>query len=183
MLWGRPDLATLQSFASAYLPLRSAVGDRIGTERWTLRFPRADTPRLSDTTVKRTYARKPLVAPFGEPLFGELAVLACLQHDGWNGVWVDTFHGKELFWREMPQRGSRVDLTLEPEALRLYRGIVAEHGKRGGFFDVFAWRESNFLFIEYKGKSDRPNANEKSWIASTIRYGIDLSHLLVVAYK
>lgn len=127
--------------------------------------------------LKKTYTVKPLVAPFGSLLFGELAILQCLERDGWTGVWVDTYHGSELFWRDMPHESSRIDLSSVPEALNLYRGIVTQHRKRGGFFDVFAWRAAHFLFIEYKGKGDRPNANEASFsdasfgsrLASTIR--------------
>lgn len=182
MLWDRSDLATLRSFATGYTPFTPRDGNSIKLERWTLRFPTSEPPRLEDGTLKRTYMAKPLVAPFGKPVFGELAVLQCLQRDGWSGVWVDTYHGKELFWRDMPQLSSKVDLAQEPAALNVYRGIVAAHGKRGGFFDVFAWWETHFLFVEYKGRGDRPNANEKSWIEATIRYGVDPTQLLIVEY-
>jgi len=183
MLWARSDLATLRSCATGYTHFNSRHSGPIKPERWTLRFPSAEPTRLKDGTLKRTYIAKPLVAPSDKPVFGELAVLECLQRDGWSGVWVDTYHGTELFWRDMPQRSSKVDLFQEPEALNVYRGIVAEHGKRGGFFDVFAWRETYFLFVEYKGKGDRSNANERSWIEAAIRYGIDPGQLLIVEYS
>ena len=64
----------------------------------------------------------------------------------------------------------------------MYRGIVEEHGKRGGFFDVFAWRDDELLFIEYKGKGDKPNSNESSWIAAALRYGIGREQLLFAEY-
>lgn len=183
MLWHRSDLTTLRSFATGYTPLDSRDGGPIRPERWTLRFPSSEPPRLKDGTLKQTYTAKPLVTPFSKPVFGELAVLECLQHDGWSGVWVDTYHGNELFWRKMPQQSSKVDLFQEPEALNMYREIVAEHGKRGGFFDVLAWRETHFLFVEYKGKGDRSNANERSWIEAAVRCGIDPGQLLIVAYS
>jgi len=183
MLWARSDLATLRSFATKYTPLDSCDGPPTRPERWALRFPSAEPPRLMDRTLKRTYTVKPLVAPFGKPVFGELAVLKCLQRDGWAGVWVDTYYGAELFWRDMPQLSSKVDLLREPAALNVYRAIVAEHGRRGGFFDVFAWRQTHFLFVEYKGKGDRSNANERSWIEAAIRCGIDPAQLLIVEYS
>jgi hypothetical protein len=133
--------------------------------------------------LKKTYTSKPLVSPFGRPLFGELAILQCLQLDGWTGVWIDTYHGRELFWRAMPHESSRVDLSTESEALRLYRGIVRRHRRRGGFFDVFAWRPGHVLFVEYKGKGDRPNANEASWIEAAIGYGIKSTQLLFAEYS
>jgi hypothetical protein len=155
MLWDRSDLATLRSFAIACLPLEGGDGSPIEPERWTVRFPRAEPLYLGDGVLKRTYTAKPLVASFGQPLFGELAIVECLQRDGWTGVWVDTYHGAELFWRDMPQRSSNVDLSAEPEALHVYRGIVAEHGKRGGFFDVFAWRQTQLLFVELQRQRRR----------------------------
>jgi hypothetical protein len=82
----------------------------------------------------------------------------------------------------MPHESSRATLSAEPEALALYRGIVSEHGKRGGFFDVFAWRDEEFLFIEYKGEDDTPNANESSWISAALRYGIRPGQLMFAEY-
>ena len=80
----------------------------------------------------------------------------------------------------MPHQSSPADLSHEPESLKVYRAIVSAHGKRGGFFDVFAWRDTDFVFIEYKGKGDRANANEISWIEAALRYGITPSQLLFV---
>ena len=180
MLWDRPDLATLRSFATACTPVRGGDGRPVEPERWTLRFPRAESLGEKDGVLAATYTKKSMVVPFGEPLYGELAVLECLRRDGWTGVWVDTFHG--ALWRDMPERSSSIDLSLEPEAFRVYAGIIAEQGKRGGFFDVFAWRDTQLLFVEYKGKGDRSNANESSWIAAVIRFGISPSQLLIAAY-
>jgi hypothetical protein len=184
MLWHREDLATLRSFASGpgYADRSLPDGTQAEVERWTVRFPPAEPNRLPNDVLKRTYTVKPLIAPFGRGLFGELAILQCLERDGWSGVWVDTYHGSELFWRGMPHESSRVDLSTEPKALELYRDIIAEHGKRGGFFDVFAWQDSDFLFIEYKGEGDTPNANESSWIAAALRYGIKSAQLLFAEY-
>jgi len=184
MLWDRSDLATLRSFANApgQAHRRLSDGADVWVESWTVRFPVCEPSRLPEGGAKKTYASKPLVAPFGQPLFGELAILRCLERDGWSGVWVDTYHGAELFWRDMPHQSSPVDLHHEPASLEVYRAIVSTHGKRGGFFDVFAWRDTDVVFIEYKGKGDRPNANETSWIEAALRYGITSSQLLFVEY-
>lgn len=182
MLWNRQDLETLQSFAIGNTPYDLSPDGVVKPERWTIRFPPAQPKYLAEGTLRSTYTSKPLVAPFHRPLFGELAVLECLQRDGWNGVWVDTFHSR--FWDDMPHQSSRVELqSLAPKAWQIYDGIVKEHGKRGGFFDVLAWRETEFLFIEYKGQGDRPNRNEQSWIQAALLYGIQPTQLLVVAYQ
>jgi hypothetical protein len=184
MLWNREELAELRAFARepSYTTRILSDGTAIELERWTLRFPPAQPDRLPDGVSKKTYTVKPLVTPFNTALFGELAIVECLERDGWSGVWVDTFHGSELFWRGMPHTSLRVDLSEESEALEIYRGVLAEHGKRGGFFDVLAWREGEFLFIEYKGKGDRPNNNESSWIAAVLRLGIRPEQLLIGEY-
>ena len=181
VLWRRRDLATLRSFASEpdYTDLRLPDDTHTKVERWTVRFPPAKPDRLPGDALEKSYTVKPLTEPFDHSLFGELAILRCLERDGWAGVWVDTYHGGELFWRDMPHESSPVDLSEEPDALELYRGLVAEHrGRRGGFFDVMAWRDSEFLFIEYKGKGARPHKKESSWIAAALRYGIRESQLL-----
>lgn len=180
ILWEREDLATLRSFATDYRSSGPEHGDGFGIERWTVRFPLAEPRRLTKGTLKATYTAKPLVTPFGQPLFGELAILRCLEVDGWSGVWVDTYHGSELFWRDMPHESKPVRPAEAP--LSVYRNIVTIRGKRGGFFDVFAWRDSDLLFVEYKGKGDRANANERSWIEAVLRSGIKPSQLLVAEY-
>ena len=184
MLWNRSDVATLWSFATEYRHVHRALADgtALEVESWRVRFPPADPDRLADAILKKSYTVKPLVAPFGRALFGELAILRCLERDGWEGVWVDTYHGAELFWSEMPHDSQSVDLPLRPDVRGLYAGIIAEHGKRGGFFDVLAWRGDEFLFVEYKGKGDRPNSNELSWIAAALRYGVHPEQLLFVEY-
>lgn len=185
MLWSHPNLAALRIYSSEPgWALRDLPdGDPVKIERWSVRFPLAQPDRLPDGVLKKTYTTKPLVMSFDRPMFGELAIVRCLEDDGWAGVWVDTFHGSELFWRDMPHESSAVDLSGDPAMLDIYRQIVAEHGKRGGFFDVFARRDSEFLFIEYKGKGDRPNANEISWIAAALRCGIKPSQLLFAEYR
>jgi hypothetical protein len=124
MLWDRPDLATLRSFATACTPLRGGDGHPVEPERWTLRFPRDESPGEKGGVLPATYTKKSLVIPFGEPLYGEISVLECLRRDGWSGVWVDTFHA--AFWRYMPERSSSIDLSLKAEAFRVYAGIIAE---------------------------------------------------------
>jgi hypothetical protein len=185
MLWDRDELAALRGFSCDPLQVRYVLSANRHTEieQWTVRFPLADPDRLLNETIKATYTNKPLVKPFDQPLFGELAIVRCLERDGWSAVWVDTFHGAELFWRDMPTKESPMDLGTESEVMRLYRGLVAENGKRGGFFDVLAWRDSEYLFIEFKGKGDKPNKNERSWVNAALRYGIQASQLLFAEYE
>ena len=155
-------------------------GNEVGIAVWSVQFESAEPSRLVDPQLPKTYTIKPLVQLDGEPLFGELAILRCLQKDGWDGVWVDTFHRR--FWQGLPDRTEPYDLASAPTFVRAtYDRIVSIRGKSGGFFDVMAWRGNELFFIEYKGKGDRPNSNESSWIEAALEAGIDEHQLLFVA--
>jgi VRR-NUC domain len=156
-------------------------GQKIAIATWTIRFPKWNGAPLGKS-LKNTYRVKPLVEVNGEPLFGELAILRWLQKDGWDGVWVDTFHGKKLFWNGLPDRTRPCLLPAKAEAL--YDKIVAgRHGKAGGFFDVFAWRGQKRLFVESKGEGDKLKKNQLLWIRAAIKSGVSPSSLLLVEFK
>lgn len=129
--------------------------------------------------IPRSYLTKPLVGVGGTPLFGELAIARYLEADGWNAVWVDSYHGhgKRLCWRDLPDRSEPYTFADAPDAAAKYERITSENGGVGGWFDVMAWRRGEFLFVEYKGAGDKSNANELRWIASALRSGVDTSEL------
>jgi len=147
-----------------------------------IRFPRASKSH-SPPGLAKTYTSKPLVEVDGEALYGELAILRYLEKDGWNGVWVDTFHSRgkrKVVWSGMPPDGKG---ELSKDATLLFNQIVDKNdGKSSGFFDVFAWKNGNFVFIEYKGKGDSSNKNESRWIRAAIAAGIDPQQLYFVVY-
>lgn len=155
----------------------------INIENLKIHFPPATPRHLSDESLSKTYRNKPLVVVGDEILFGELAILRYLQMDGWDGVWVDTFHGrgqKKVLWSSLPPNGYG---KLTEEAEILYDKIVrANNGKSSGFFDVFAWQNGKFVFIEYKGEGDSPNENETRWISAAIKSGIRPEDLFFVTY-
>ncbi len=155
----------------------------IKIQRLKIGFPPAIPRYLSNESLPKTYSSKPLVVVGDEILFGELAILRYLQMDGWQGVWVDTFHGrgkKKVLWSGMPPNSFG---TLSPDAELLYDQIVqANDGKSSGFFDVFAWKNGNFVFIEYKGEGDSSNQNEIRWINAAIKCGVQPEELLFVIY-
>jgi hypothetical protein len=156
----------------------SATSGKINIATWTIRFPQWRGQSL-DGAQKGSYKIKPLVEIDGEPLFGELAILRLLQKDGWDGVWVDTYHG--YFWKGLPDQA--VPCSLPATAQDIYDRIVARHGKRGGFFDVFAWRGRKLLFAEYKGEGDKLKPNQVSWIGAAVASGISPSSFLLVEYN
>ena len=152
-------------------------------ENLKIHFPPATPRYLLDESLSRTYRSKPLVVVNDENLFGELAILRYLQMDGWDGVWIDTFHGRgarKVFWSNLPPDGYG---KLSVDAEILYDKIVeANDGKSSGFFDVFAWKDGRFIFIEYKGEGDSPNQNEIRWINAAIKCGVRPEDLFFVTY-
>ena len=155
----------------------------IRIESLKIHFPSATIPHLLDESLSKTYRSKPMVVVNEEILFGELAILRYLQMDGWDGVWVDTFHGrgtKKVVWSNLPPNGFG-KLTVEAE--NLYDSIVqANDGKSSGFFDVFAWKDGEFIFLEYKGQGDSPNRNETRWINAALKSGVRPESLFFVIY-
>ncbi|MDZ7725469.1 MAG: hypothetical protein U5R06_22260 [candidate division KSB1 bacterium] len=87
--------------------VRILDSDVINITNFKMQFEPAEPRYLTDERLSKTYLSKPLVKIDNENLFGELAILRFLQKDGWNGVWVDTFHGrdKKLFWNNLPPEG------------------------------------------------------------------------------
>jgi hypothetical protein len=156
------------------LPSRRAVAVR----RLTVRFGDASPDRLPEGSLPATYTVKPLVTFHGAAMFGELAVLRWLEVDGWEGVWLDTFHARKA-WREMPTRAAPVELPPVPRAR--YDAIVAANGGRAsGSFDVMAWRGAHIIFVEYEGPDERPSRNRARWIDAALDAGTSANDLLIV---
>lgn len=132
-------------------------------------FSRATPNRLPEGTLPRTYTSKPLVSVNGAAMFGELVIVRWLEKDGWDGVWMDTFHGAK-FWNAMPHKSQPI--ALPPAARTLYDAIkLANGGKASGAFDVMVWRNGEFAFLEYS-EGDRSNRNEAKWIDAALRAGV-----------
>jgi hypothetical protein len=169
-------------------------GRTIVIPAWIIHFPEASPSRMvagaklfskPDIAVEGSYLNKPLVLVGNAPLFGELAIARILERDGWEAVWVDSYHSRKepLFWKDLPDRSNPTDLAKEaPAAFDLYNRIVIENNGRGGFFDVLGWRDGEFAFIEYKGAGDKPNRNECRWIDAALTSGVPESALRFVLY-
>jgi hypothetical protein len=135
-----------------------------------VQFSRATPDRLKPGVLASTYTSKPLVSVEGDAMFGELAIVRWLERDGWEGLWVDTFH-RQQFWSRMPHKSSPVS---PPPAVRArYEAILAANGgKPRGFFDVIAWRGDQIIHLEYKRAGDHSNRSEAGWIEAALRAGV-----------
>jgi hypothetical protein len=127
--------------------------------------------------LSRTLTIKPMLDFNGEPVFAELATLRLLQTAGWDGVWVDSFHRHYRV-----ARGDSVNLPVERE--RLLIQIEDAVGKRGGCFDVYAWRDDSVLFAELKlsGK-DRIRTSQRRWLAAAVACRLPIESCLVVEWS
>jgi hypothetical protein len=81
----------------------------------------------------------------------------------------------------MPHKSTPV--SLPPAARALYDAIrIANDGRASGAFDVMAWRNGEFAFLEYKGEGDRSNRNESRWVAAALSVGVLPSQLWFVLH-
>jgi hypothetical protein len=131
--------------------------------------------RWQGTPISDTYGRKPVLDFNGEAVFAEIAILGVLEEGGWEGVWVDTYRRK--FRRRMPPHCC----DLPPHAQELYDRIKRTNGgKIGGCFDVFAWKDGDYLFVESKRKSkDSMQKTQRAWIEAALKSGVPLDSLLI----
>jgi hypothetical protein len=155
-----------------------ATGTVVPLRRLCVRFGIASPDRLKPGSLPASYLSKPLVTFNGAAMFGELAVLRWLETDGWQGVWLDTAHGRKQ-WREMPTRGVPVALPA-PRQLVYDRIVAANGGRASGAFDVMAWRGDQVIFVEYEGPDDPPDRNKQRWVTSAVAAGVSPNDLLFV---
>jgi hypothetical protein len=115
----------------------------------------------------------------GRPAFAELAILWTLQHEGWQGVWVDSFRGafRTDYWNSAPQKS----LPEKPSALSEEIWSLAKI--RSGVWDVFCWQDDKVLFAESKrGKRDRIRPCQRLFAESALNAGLPLDSLLFVEW-
>ena len=113
----------------------------------------------------------------GEPLFAELVILRLLQSKGWEGVWVDTY-GRAT------RRSLDDNVPLPEKASELFGRIRNRAGKRGGCFDVFAWRGQEWLFSEAKWlDNDEINENQKQWLGAAMTENDPNIQFLIVEWR
>lgn len=129
--------------------------------------------------IKDTYNNKAVVDFDGEPLFAELAILRMFQKEGWNGVWVDSYRNK--YHVALPEKENPVQLPSEQQ--KLIDSIKERTGKRGGCWDVFAWRNREYKFVESKriGK-DALRPNQTLWLEKSLELGLKINDFLLAEW-
>ena len=145
-----------------------------------LRLPRWTGAPFTDDLGKKAAA---MVELDGEHLFAELAVLRLLERHGWSGRWVNTTGaGREVWkylteWKDVPRAEQRNRPIEDAEPRQLLARIAGFNKPRRykGCWDVFAWRESEFAFVQCKrttAKSkDLIGKDQQEWLRSALYVG------------
>lgn len=130
---------------------------------------------LGDRALE-SYGRKTVLDIGGLPVFAEVAILRWVAEAKWEGVWVDTFS------RKFRKGLSPVDsFALPKPARRSYERITkANRGRCQGCWDVLAWKDRNFLFIESKRKGkDSLRRTQLQWLESALAAGVPLESFVI----
>lgn len=171
----------LHNRLSRLIPVLQWIGHEsfAGPEETTL-IPRFSM-RFRKVGADPRFGNKPLVEWDGESVYPELAIVRLLKKNGLDGVWVDSYRGK--FWD-----GMSVERRLPDAARDAYESILrANRGRRGGFWDVMAWEENEFIFIELKQNTadckDRISEKQRSWLQAALRAGFRPSCFFVCEWN
>lgn len=123
-----------------------------------------------------TYGGKGIVESAGEPVFAEIAVSRLLKQSGFeDAVWVDTYRRK--FRTAMPPSACNLPSHIH----RLHDQIFkTNNGRRGGCWDVLAWRGSELLFVECKRRGkDQMTDSQGRWLAAALKVGLSAENFAI----
>lgn len=150
-----------------------------------MRFPKRSGSPFVDDFGKKSAA---MIELHGEHLFAELAVLRLLEKAGWHGRWVNTYSGRgEVWkflteWKDVPRRDQVSRFIREDKPRDLLSRIAAANGTKRytGCWDTFAWRGSDYVFLESKRQTpkykDVVKEEQEDWLrAALLRIDAPLS--------
>ena len=144
----------------------------------TFRIPKSE-PRFkiwNGSQIDFSYGGKDILDVRGEPVFAEIAILRLLQYEGWDGVWVDTFQKKY-------RKSNTEFVEIDPKKEELLNQISDKANSNNGCFDVFAWKNGEYRFVESKKKSkDRIRETQLIWLESALDTGIDEDSFLIAEW-
>lgn len=135
------------SFSNYPLEISLPLRGPISISAWFHYFKPWEGKPISDT-----YGGKAVIDCDGEPLFAELAILRLIQSKGWEGVWIDTYRRK--FRQSLPPQSCELPGHAQAVLDRASNG----HKWRSGCFDVFGWKDGQYLFVEAKRKGKMQSA-------------------------
>jgi len=151
--------------------------------RWFREIPKANPmfKKWAGKKVRDTYGNKAVLDFYGKPEFAELGILRLMQKSGWNGVWVDSYRGGKF----RTQYWQKDSVPIPSKWENLLERIWKKAGARAGCFDVFCWKDDEYVFIEAKRlKHDRIRDTQRKWLqAAILNCRIPLKRFLIVEWN
>jgi hypothetical protein len=151
--------------------LKDDYGDKISIEKYIFEFS-----EYNKTNELNNYGGKKFLDYNGEPVFAELLLLKILEANNYIGVWVDTYRNK--FWTSLTEEINKNELNTEIKTVieNIYK---LKGGKKSGCFDVVAYKENEYIFVELKrGKKDVIQNSQIEWLKSAKKLNIKSKFLL-----
>jgi hypothetical protein len=131
---------------------------------------------------------KPALALGRRTTWAEFVVVELLRRDGWSAVWVKNWSGPGGAAAIQFCRGIGRPARLVGSARRLFDAINDQAGHpAGGIWDVFAWRGTDYLWIEskaYPASKDRldDDPGKGAWLEAALAVGMTADAFAVVRY-
>ena len=124
--------------------------------------------------IGKTYLTKPVVLDSEKNgVWAELALLLIYKKEGYNGIWLDTFHKR--FWSS---REKLKEFDSLPQKIRNILG-----SKRGGLWDLIVWKGDKIKFIESKHLlKDKIRTNQIKFMNSLLKMGFDKEDFIVAEW-
>lgn len=171
-----PEVFEARDMPSTQVQLpRSGRSVEIGT---LLRFEYASP---LDAVVPANYGRvpnKPRLVFDGDVLYPEFILVRLLERAGWVGGWMKMWTGR-AFWRAIDE-----PVEIPPHVDRFMEQVEDCSGdRRGGRWDVVAWRGTEVLFVESKQRgNDQLRPNQRLWLECALDLGTPPASFLIVEW-
>lgn len=113
---------------------------------------------------------KPTLDFGGQATWAEFVIVRLLEQQGWSGRWIKNWGGREFCL--MVGRTEPIPKAAADTFHRIDRRAASITG--GGAWDVFAWRDSDYLIIESKQhrSGDRLRPGQLAWLEAALDEGI-----------
>ncbi len=127
----------------------------------------------------------------GKAMFAQLAILNLLSKHGWNVSWIIVQEKTPLTpiflnqWIDLPLK-NQINQPISESYIRETLNEVANtnNGNFMGCWDLFAWKDDGFLFVETKqSKIESIESSKNKWIKAAFKYGLNQDNFLIVEWE
>jgi hypothetical protein len=140
--------------------LRSAAAVPVSLHVITLELP-AYTGAIGEWREHMGKGKGQVLSPAGERSCAEAEIVRLLRDGGWHAGWVQDY-GRGVVPTEW--RWALLDENALPaDIARRHQRIRERMGRRGGCWDVLAWKDDAMWYLEAKGPGDGLHHNQFAW--------------------